>query len=342
MSPRPQEIATVLCGAPSGPNNRVAEFATVTVVIPCYNAGHYVEDAIRSVLAQDYSVLEIVIVDDGSTDDTAERVAQFGSRVKYVRQSNSGGYPGMPRNVGMQEGRGNFICFLDADDIMLQGRVSRQLAFLSRHPEVGLVYSDYRNFSESTQFVATHFQTCSGLMSLLGGQSEYLLASGDATALLLRENIGLPSSVMIRRGVLQRVPGFSVDMRTSEDFHFFYRIAREYAVGVVNHVGALRRLHDANITGDSVKTLHNYILSRTDLLRTEANADNKRKLEESVALREVDLARAYANSRQWKNSLRHNLRGLSKFAGNSGAGMLLGLRTLGRTAAIALGLKPGA
>lgn len=311
----------------------------VSIIIPAYNAASYLPDSLSSIFMQTHSNYDVILVDDGSTDDTAAKVAVFGSRVHYYLLSNSGGYPGLPRNVGMSLSDSDYICFLDADDIMLSDRVERQVAFLNANPDVGIVFSDYRNFSNSGQFTFSHFQTCSRLQNMLRNRPEYLLPSIQATALLLQENIGLPSSAMIRRSVLQKVPGFSTDLKTSEDFHFFYRIARQYAVGVVNHVGSLRRLHDNNITGNSLKILHNYVLSRADLFKTECDPINKRLLAEFIAQREIDLARAYADRRDWQSALCHNLRGMKGIAGISANGLMLGLRTLARTAAIALHVK---
>src|SRR6266852_8386571 len=240
----------------------------VSVIIPAYNAESYIDDALRSVLGQIYPDVEIIVVDDGSTDCTVERVASYHPRVRCYERSNSGGYPGAPRNTGIERCSGEYICFLDADDIMLPDRVEKQVEFLTDHPETGVVFTDYRNFSANGVADQTHFQSCPCLREKLGTRPSLVLASADATSLLAQENFGIPSSMMIRREVLSLVPSFSTEMQVGEDFHYYYRVARHFGVGVVNHVGSLRRLHDTNMTGNPLRMLHNCILSRTNLRDT--------------------------------------------------------------------------
>lgn len=311
----------------------------VSVIIPAYNADPYIDEALRSVLAQSYPEIEIIVVDDGSTDGTADRIAAFSPRVQCYRRTNSGGFPGVPRNTGIERCSGEYICFFDADDIMVPDRVEKQANFLSDHPEAGLVFTDYRNFSASGLADRSHFQTCSLLLEMLGDKPSLILTSEEATALLLQGNFGLPSSLMIRREVLGSVPSFSTELKTSEDFHFFYRIARCYHVGIVNHLGSLRRLHDSNVSGNLIRTLHNNIRSRTELRHTELNAVNIELLNDFLYRCEIDLACAYANRRELGKALVHNVRALTVFPPIPGERLKLGFRALIRTAAIALHLK---
>ncbi len=311
----------------------------VSVVIPAYNAGTYIEEAVRSVLDQDYPSLEVIVVDDGSTDDTLVRVAPFGSRVQCLRQSGSGGYPGVPRNAGMQRSKGEFICFLDADDIMCPGRLRLQIDYLIKHPQVGAVFTDYRNFSEDELSPESHFDTCDKLRLRLAGRSALTLTSVDATALLLQENFGIPSTMMIRHAVLDRVPGFSEALQTSEDFHFYFRVARQYDIGVLSEIGAHRRLHGENVTGNSLRRLSNYVASRADLMTDETSRSNRGLLSHYLRRCELDLAREYANRREYGKSIVHNLRAFRGVQSAPFVHLELVFRTLLRTAAIAVRLK---
>jgi glycosyltransferase involved in cell wall biosynthesis len=323
----------------SADKKHMANSPPVSVIIPAYNAGAYIEEAIRSVLDQDYPDLDVIVVDDGSTDGTAERVAAFAPHVQCLRQRNSGGYPGVPRNTGMQQCRGEFICFLDADDIMCPGRIRRQVDFLSEHPQVGVVFTDYLNFTADGLAGETHFETCARLQRRLVSLETLVLSSGEATALLLKENFGIPSAMMIRREVLGQIPGFSSELQTSEDFHFYFRVARRYSLGVIREVGVHRRLHGGNITSDSLRTLKNYIASRTDLKHGETNPSNVDLLNRFLRRCEIDLARAYANRREYGNSIAHNLRAFDNLRSVSLVHLGLALRTLIRTAAIATHIK---
>src|SRR5262245_40114640 len=108
----------------------------VSVVIPTYNSGRFIADAIDSVLANGRSETELLVVDDWSTDDTAEIVARYGSAVTLIRQANAGA--AVARNAGMRLARGRYIAFLDADDVWLPGKIEAQVAHLDRHRDVSL------------------------------------------------------------------------------------------------------------------------------------------------------------------------------------------------------------
>ena len=317
----------------------MTERPLVSVIIPAYNAERYIDEALRSILNQTYPNIETIVVNDSSSDGTEERVAHYQSRVTCLTQNSSGGYPGSPRNTGLSHCKGKLICFLDADDIMRPARVETQVSFLLEHPQVGVAFTDYRNFSNSGASEKTHFQTCPILWRKLKNHPRLVLESIEATALLIQENFGLPSSMMIRRETLNVVPGFSTAFQIGEDFHFYYRIARSFSVGIINQVETDRRLHENNITGDPIRMLCNYIASRSDLRISESNRDNIKILDGLLYRCEINLARAYADQRQFRRSFLYNLRALryafpyrlDRFAG--------GLRTLIRMGMIAAHLK---
>ena len=110
-----------------------------TVAIPAFNAGRTIGAALQSVFAQTYRDYEVIVVDDGSTDDTASQVAEWGDRVTYVYQPNCG--PAGARNEALRLARGRFIAFLDADDVWLPRKLERQVAYFARFPETGLLHT---------------------------------------------------------------------------------------------------------------------------------------------------------------------------------------------------------
>lgn len=116
----------------------------VSVVMPAYNQEAYIGEAIRSVLSQGYPSLQVVVVDDGSTDATAERAAAFGSVVKLVRQENRGIYAAMNRAV--QAAQGEWLTFLDADDLWTPGRLEKQFSAFQAQPHLASVYGHMQNF----------------------------------------------------------------------------------------------------------------------------------------------------------------------------------------------------
>jgi len=280
------------------------------------------------------------VIDDGSTDETAERLAAYASQALCIHQPNSGGYVGAARNAGMARATGEYLAFLDADDIMLPGRIRRQVDFLSTHPEVGLVFSDYRNFSRQGLASTTHFEACALIAEKLAGREAVVLCSAEATAHLARENFSIPSTAMMRRKVLDVVPGFCSILRNSEDFRFFYLIARNFAVAALGQLGALRRLHDNNMSGDSIRALRNYVASRTQLRDSEPSAENISLLNEFIYGAELQLARVYADRREFTKTLAHNIRALRWSASLRFQHVRRAVWMLMRTAAIALKLKP--
>src|SRR2546427_4231674 len=110
----------------------------VSVVIPVYNGERYLADAIQSVLDQTYQNLEVIVVDDGSTDGSAAVAKRFGDAIRYVRQANGGVC--QARNTGISVARGTYLAFLDQDDLWLPDKLAVQVAYLESHPEVGAVY----------------------------------------------------------------------------------------------------------------------------------------------------------------------------------------------------------
>jgi len=137
----------------------------VSVLIDTYNYGRYVEEAIDSVLAQDFPAneMEILVVDDGSTDDTAERIKKYGTRLQYLQKPNGG--QGSAFNFGLARARGKIIAFLDGDDYWFPDRLSSVVAEFEKHPEAGMVYHPLREYHvETGQFREAQFAIISGFV----------------------------------------------------------------------------------------------------------------------------------------------------------------------------------
>ena len=124
----------------------------LTVIIPAYNAGLYIEEALRSVFAQGYRPVEVIVVDDGSTDDTAARVKSFASEVRYVFQKNAGA--AVARNYGVELARGDYFAFLDADDRWTSGKIQLQMKILREDPDLDMVFGHVKQFYDPPTSVA--------------------------------------------------------------------------------------------------------------------------------------------------------------------------------------------
>src|SRR5262245_58489648 len=138
----------------------MSNYPLASVIVPVHNGEPYIDDALRSLVGQTYPNLEIIVVDDGSTDRTYHRAAAYAPKVRCIRHATRSGSASAPRNTGLRESRGEYIAFLDADDILLPDRIEKRVAFLRAHPEAGLVFGDYRNFSTSGQADQSHFRSC--------------------------------------------------------------------------------------------------------------------------------------------------------------------------------------
>ena len=221
---------------------------SVSVVIPTYNRARRLPAAIESALQQGIADLEIIVVDDGSTDDTRAVIAQYGDRVRYHYQPNAG--VGAARNTGIREARGEFVAFLDSDDRWLDSKLALQLAVFEACPDVGLVFSDFviekpdgtrleggadlwagrrLDFPQMTRGVLSAHDCGHGNLQSEGVQYWH----GPMYMQLLHELPILTSSVIVRRAALDDQTWYAERVVLFEDWEFFARVARRWHVGYV-------------------------------------------------------------------------------------------------------------
>lgn len=305
----------------------------VSVIIPAFNAEAFIGETLDSVLAQTYPNIEIIVSDDGSTDGTRDRVAAYGCRVKYVRGENSGGVS-RPRNTGVRASAGSLLAFIDADDIMAPGRIQAEVLCFARHPNVGLVFSDYEEFGADQRHADGHFPTCpllrQHLAALPPASDALVLDPATATELLLTENFG-SSSPMVRRRVFDAVGGYDQAALSSEDFDFQFRAASLCAVGIVPQVHWRKRQHPQNMSANVERVLNWKIAVRQRILAAETVGRRRRKLRRRIAGWHADLA-YFHTGRNNAMAFRHIVRSVRLWAG-------IDPKLLGRLALHALGLK---
>jgi glycosyltransferase involved in cell wall biosynthesis len=282
----------------------------VSVIIPAYNAEPFIRETIESVLAQTYWNLEVLVIDDGSTDGTGDCVEKYGPRVRYILQENSGG-AARPRNIGLTIASGELIVFLDADDVMNPDRIAREVEFLLAHPRAGLVFSNFRHVGVWDD-PTPHFQTCPllarRLAALPAGADGLILDPSESTELLLTENFG-SSSPMVRRFVADAVLGYDETTIPSEDFDFHFRVASRFPIGLIPSVGWHKREHPANLSSNTPRVLAQKIAIRERILEQETLPRRRRKLKQRLA--SFHLALAYYNTgRDNRLALRHGLQGV--------------------------------
>ena len=282
-------------------------YPLVSVIIPAYNAQEFISQTIDSILAQTYLNIEIIVVDDGSVDRTSQIVHGYKNQVRYYYQDNSGGCA-VPRNIGIKNSFGELLCFNDADDLMVPDRLEIQVDFLLRYPGVGLVFSDYRNFSDKKNYLSTHFETCPNLQLYLNGKTEIII--DNACPYLAKENFGIASSFLMRRILLLKESGFDPSLKSSEDFNFYYRLARHTSVGVINKVGMMRRLHTFNMSSNTEKMMSECIRSYTLLLESEPDDQARYFLRKFIAYFWSNLSYYNTENGQYTTALKQEKKAL--------------------------------
>lgn len=210
----------------------VDEDALVSVIIPCYNHGHYLGTAIESVLAQSYPHREIVVVDDGSTDDTAEVCRRYAG-VRYIRVDRVG--PSVARNVGVAASKGRFVSFLDADDWLYPNALELNLYYFGYYPDA--------------VFISGGYDRVDGEGKVLDAPAPEDRVGNNYQALLQGNYIGMEATVLYRRELFFRY-FFDPRVVACEDYDLNLRIARDWPVYGHAHKIAAYRIHGGNRSGD--------------------------------------------------------------------------------------------
>lgn len=229
----------------------------VTVVIPAYNAAATIDETLRSVRAQTHRNLDIIVVDDGSSDDTgtlARAHAAVDPRIRVERQANAG--VAAARNRGWEQGRAALFSFVDADDLWSADKTERQLAALRAMPEAGLVYSWYVIIDAQSR-ITLQWDGCEW--------------EGDVTRRLLLENfIGNGSSVLVTRQALEDARGFEPGLRAAdaggcEDILFYLRVAERHRVALAPGYLIGYQFLEGNMSSDLTRMLRSWMLVQQEL-----------------------------------------------------------------------------
>jgi glycosyltransferase involved in cell wall biosynthesis len=211
-----------------------------SIVIATYNRAKYLPDALCSVFAQGVAGMQVIVVDDGSTDGTRDVVSRFGGRVQYVYQENRG--PSAARNRGICLARGEFISFLDSDDVWLPGKMRLERELFESHPEADVVATDNDSWIEGRLFVESSFRS----IGLELGRSGPRLLPPDLHD-WVEGKLFATCCLTLRRSALWRLGSepFDPSLQSFEDWDFEVRMLRRCRVLVVPRVMAsVRRFDD--------------------------------------------------------------------------------------------------
>ncbi|MBN2396109.1 MAG: glycosyltransferase [Candidatus Atribacteria bacterium] len=215
----------------------------LSIIIPTYNCSLFLPEAIDSVLEQTFQDYEIIVIDDGSTDETEVVISRYGSNIVYIKQENLG--PSAARNRGLNIAIGEYIVFLDADDILLPAKLEMQVSFLDHNQDVDVVYSD------------GYYNDCFGaggseqkLFSQIGLLSTGLGAPIESLKILAIRNAFPIHAAMTRKAILWEVKGFDEDLPALEDWDLWFRIAEAHKYAFLDAVLVIYRAIPTGITAN--------------------------------------------------------------------------------------------
>jgi len=207
--------------------------ARVSVIIPTYNRADLIGETIESVLKQTFDDFEIIIVDDGSTDATGEVVRKFDGPIKYLYQDNRG--RSCARNRGFEASSGDYVCFLDSDDVLKPMMIERQVSLLDSNSNLGFVYSDYQFINQTGE-----------ILPVPEVFRRHPLRRGRIFHFLIYFDFIPPSSVLSRRECINKIGLFESSLEPAEDLDWLLRMTSLYETDYVSDPLFLFRKHDGN------------------------------------------------------------------------------------------------
>jgi glycosyltransferase involved in cell wall biosynthesis len=257
----------------------------VSVIIPTYNNARLVTQAVESALAQTYADVEVIVADDGSTDNTQAILAGYGMKIKIIHQENGG--PATARNSGFRASRGDYLLFLDSDDLIPPDKLKLQVSFLETQPDFGLVYSAWQQINEDGTRVLGEVRP--------NKQGQVL------KEILRRDLFFFPGAAVIRRECLEQVGPFDESLYGCEDADMWLRLARAgYAFGYIDLPLFQYRFHAGSITGNvDLRQVRSWLASLDKFFADPDLPDDIRALEaEAYSILHYETAARYYRARQ--------------------------------------------
>ncbi len=303
---------------PGPPSADRGDDGTVSVIIPTFNGGAFIRETIASVLAQTSPPLEVIVCDDGSTDDTPRLLRGLDARVRVLEQTNRG--VSAARNLGAHHATGRYLAFLDHDDLWEPDFLATQVAALRADRRLGLVYSDSWIIDSNGR---SH-----------GTRSRFLqYRDGNVFRDLLRGNFIPIETMLVPSDVFRSIGRFDETLRYCEDFDLCLRITRRHPVRFDRRPLARYRIHDRNLTHDREKLVAEWLLILQRLVQEPDLAGAERIIVgEELARRHLDAA--------WHAMRRGDLASADAAIARSPGARDLRLAARVRAARIALGMVP--
>lgn len=264
------------------------ELPLVSVVTATYNMGKYVGLAVESVLAQDYPAIEIIVVDDGSTDNTSEVLSKYreDSRVKIICQENAG--QTVAKNRAVQAAKGEYIAFCDADNLWLPNKLSRQIKYFNEHCDIAVVYGDITLIDADGDPLPT---------------TQAKRYSGKITGRLLVDNFVTFNTALVSRRVLEAVGGFDESLRMGIDYDLWLRISVNHTFQYLPEPFVLYRIWGGQMSNKQEERLSNCFKLLNNFLDKHPKSVTPDEVNRGWAHTYVSRGKLRASQKRYLNAL---------------------------------------
>eukprot|EP00163_Fabomonas_tropica_P004942 TRINITY_DN14413_c0_g4_i1.p2 TRINITY_DN14413_c0_g4~~TRINITY_DN14413_c0_g4_i1.p2 ORF type:complete len:326 (-),score=26.71 TRINITY_DN14413_c0_g4_i1:158-1135(-) len=288
-----------------------------SIIIPAFNAEAYIRETIESILSQSYTDYEVIVVDDGSTDRTADVVKSFSDdRIRYFHQHNSG-KPSVPRNYAIRQSRGDYIFVFDSDDIMLPGKLERTVNVLDEAPSAGLAFTDFACIDEAGSVINESFlannRTLHNLPKTPAPHGALLIDQEVALKGLVKSNFPGTSGVALRREITEKVGHFNESVKNADDAIMWQAVASQYDFAFIPEVFHHYRIRSGSISLRKIEERAQGIVGALETMKQFHQGDKAalKALDEKIARCYFDAGYScfsqykFADARAFlKNSLR--------------------------------------
>ncbi len=275
-------------------NNQLNKHINFSVIIAAYNAEKTIKKAIESILNQTYSAYEIIIIDDGSTDETKTQVKQFGSKVHYLRQENAG--VSAARNKGVESAKGEWVCFLDADDWYYPDRLKWHAELINNHPELDFMTGNFDYIDEQGNIIRQSMQSTKAGRQLLEKANNLpsTIMEGEVINDFIAQHFGDTHTLSLPRASFIQLGGYPQGVAVCEDVHFLIRLcAISKKIGVFVKPMAAYYIHSDSATRSDPLRAQQQTLTSLNSLKTyiqKVNPSLYKGLRQGIRHARLDLA----------------------------------------------------
>lgn len=260
----------------------------VSIIMPVYNRGNLIKESINSVLSQEHENIELIIVDDGSTDDTEKIIKNYKKDEIIFLKNKHTGLPSVGRNFGLKKAKGKYIAFLDSDDIWEKNILKEELEIFKKFNEAALVCAD-----------AVYYDGRFDLTRMIKYKKSGFIKKKD----IYEGNKILLNTALIKREVLEEIGSFNenVNLKAIEDYDLWVRLIKKYKIYYLNKVLAKYRVHPGNITGHVYKNIYREYYYLNNYMRNKYKIKNKYLRTRKINIM-LDLCELYFlnNHKRWR------------------------------------------